>query len=147
MDLIPDNYIQSVFKAKGLKCTPQRIAVFKVIEESKTHLSIEKIHEEVKKVLSNVGLATVYRTLDSLIDLGLIEKVHLEDGCHNFTSALSGHRHAVVCKVCDQIVEYEDCPLDGIKDQVSEKTGFEIDSHYLQLFGTCRQCQAQDNNT
>ena len=56
MDLIPDNYVQSMFKAKGLKCTPQRIAVFKVIEQSKTHLSIEKIHSEVKKILSNVGL-------------------------------------------------------------------------------------------
>ncbi|NIS09720.1 MAG: transcriptional repressor [Candidatus Dadabacteria bacterium] len=145
MDLIVDNYVQSVFKSKGLKCTPQRIAVFKVIEESKTHMSIEKIHTEVKKLLSNVGLATIYRTLDSLIELGLIEKVHLEDGCHNFTSALSGHRHALVCKVCDQIVEYEDCPLEGIKEDVSKKTGFEIDNHYLQLFGTCSDCQASNN--
>jgi len=146
MDLIPDNYVLSVFKAKRLKCTPQRIAVFKVIEDSKTHLSIEKIHNEVKNFLPNVGLATVYRTLDSLIDLGLIEKVHLEDGCHSFTSTLSGHRHALVCKVCDQVVEYEDCPLEAIKEQVSRKTGFKIDNHYLQLFGTCSECQTSSNN-
>ena len=146
MDLIPDNYVLSVFKGKGLKCTPQRIAVFKVIEDSKTHLSIERIHKEVKNFLPNVGLATVYRTLDSLIDLGLIEKVHLEDGCHSFTSTLSGHRHALVCKVCDQIVEYEDWPLEAIKEQVSRKTGFKIDNHYLQLFGTCSECQTLNNN-
>jgi len=142
IDLIPDSYVQSVFKAKGLKCTPQRIAVYKVIDESRTHMSIEKIHADVKRVLPNVGLATIYRTLDSLIELGLIEKVHLEDGCHNFTTAFSGHRHALVCKVCDQVVKYEDCPLEGIKETVSKKTGFKIDTHYLQLFGTCSECQA-----
>ena len=111
MDLIPDSYVLSVFKGKGLKCTPQRIAVFKVIEESKTHLPIERIHKVVKNFLPNVGLATVYRTLDSLIELGLIEKVHLEDGCHSFTSTLSCHRHALVCTGCDQVFEFEYCPL------------------------------------
>lgn len=141
MDLIPDSNVQALFKSRGLKCTPQRIAVYKVIEGSRTHLSIEKIHAGVKKILPNIGLATVYRTLDYLITLGLIEKVHLDDGCHSYTSVLSGHRHALVCRVCDQIVEYEDCPLEGIKNQVSKKTGFKIDNHYLQLFGTCSECQ------
>lgn len=146
MDLSANNYVLSVFRSNGLKCTPQRIAVLNAIEQSKTHLSIEKIHNKVKEYLPNVGLATIYRSLDSLIHIGLIEKVHMEDGCHSFASRLSGHKHALVCKVCDQIVEYEDCPLESIKNQVSEKTGFKIDNHYLQLFGTCRECQTSDNS-
>jgi len=146
MDLTTNSYVLSVFRSKGLKCTPQRIAVLKTVEESRTHLSIEMIHKKVKKYLPNVGLATVYRSLDSLIGLGLIEKVHLDDGCHSYTSTLSGHRHALVCRECDQILEYEDCPLDRIKEQVSRKTGFRIDNHYLQLFGTCKDCQAVVQN-
>ena len=144
MNLTTNSYTLRVFRENGLKCTPQRIAVLKIIEASNTHLSVDKIHNMVKKFLPNVGLATIYRSLDSLVELGLIEKVHLDDGCHSYTSASGGHKHALVCRECDQIVNYEDCPLEDIKEQISKKTGFRIENHYLQLFGTCRACQTAE---
>ena len=144
MDLSTDKYILSVFRNKGFKCTPQRIAVLKTIEDSETHLSVEKIHNKVNSYLPNIGLATIYRSLDSLVSMGLIERVHTDDGCHSYVSALNGHRHAIVCKVCDRILDYEDCPLENIVEQVSKKTGFLIDNHHLQLFGTCKECQSTE---
>jgi len=91
-----------------------------------------------------VAVISSWKYLRSSIET--FEAGDIEDGCHSFTSTLSGHRHALVCKVCDQIVEYEDCPLEGIKEEVSRKTGFKIDNHYLQLFGTCSECQTSNSN-
>lgn len=134
--------IKEIFHDKGLKCTPQRQAVLKVLQESKGYLSINRIHGNVKELLPDTGLATVYRSLETLVELNLAVKVHLEDGCHSYAIAPDGHRHPIVCTECNRLIEFAECPIEDISKKLSEDTGFKIDNHFLQLFGKCKECQA-----
>ncbi len=133
--------IKSMFHDKGFKCTPQRLAVLKVLHDTSAYLSINTIHLKVKEFLPNTGLATVYRSLETLVDLNLVVKVHLEDGCHSYVIAPEGHRHPIVCTDCNKVIEFAECPLDDLSKQISENTGVQIKTHFLQLFGKCKECQ------
>ena len=134
--------LKSVFHERRLKCTPQRLAVLKVLQDSAAHLSINMIHRNVKELLPGTGLATVYRALETLADLNLIVKVHLEDGCHSYAVAPEGHRHPIVCTECNKVIEFAECPLDKLSEKLSNDTGVQIQNHFLQLFGKCKECQA-----
>lgn len=136
------NAIKTLFHKRGLKCTPQRLAVLGILEESPKHFSIMEIHKKVKKVLPGTGLATVYRALEALVDLGLIARVHLVDGCHSYTVAPIGHKHSIVCVECNRVMDFAECPIEDISKKLSIKTGFTIQKHFLQLFGKCRTCQS-----
>jgi Fur family transcriptional regulator, ferric uptake regulator len=133
--------VKTLFHKRGLKCTPQRLAVLGILEKSPRHFSIVEIHKKVKKVLPGTGLATVYRALEALVDLGLIVKVHLDDGCHSYTVAPIGHQHSIVCMGCNRVMDFAECPIEDISRKLSIKTGFAIQKHFLQLFGKCRACQ------
>lgn len=138
-----DNYqeLKDYFHEKGLKCTPQRLAVLKVLQDTRAYLSINTIHLRVKELLPDTGLATVYRSLETLVDLDLAVKVHLEDGCHSYAIAPEGHRHPIVCTDCNKVIEFAECPLEDLSKKISKETGVQINTHFLQLFGKCRECQ------
>lgn len=133
--------LKAVFHSKKLKCTPQRLAVLRALRESGAYMSINTLDRKVKELLPGTGLATVYRALETLEDLGLVVKVHLEDGCHSYAVAPEGHRHPVVCTVCNKVIEFAECPLDTLSEKLSKDTGVQIDNHFLQLFGKCRECR------
>ncbi len=134
--------IRSVFHKRGLKCTPQRLAVLDVLLNTQTHLSINEIHCQVKQELPDMGLATVYRTLEILVDLELAAKVHLENGCHSYTAATGGHRHPILCTDCNRLIEFAGCPIDEISEKLTTETGFLVNDHFLQIFGKCKECQS-----
>jgi Fur family ferric uptake transcriptional regulator len=133
--------IKTFFHKQGLKCTPQRLVVLSVLKESQKFFSIMEIHKSVKKILPGTGVATIYRALETLIDLGLVIRVHLEDGCQSFAVAPIGHHHPIVCIGCKRVVDFAECPIEAISGKLSRKTGFTIQNHFLQLFGKCRACQ------
>jgi Fur family ferric uptake transcriptional regulator len=135
--------VGTLFHKNRLKCTPQRLAVLCVLDGSKTHLSISDIHKRVKRILPGTGLATVYRALETLVDLGLVVRVHLEDGCHSYAIASDEHQHPIVCMKCNRVVKFKECPLEDISKELSRKTGFIIQKHFLQLFGRCERCQTE----
>jgi Fur family transcriptional regulator, ferric uptake regulator len=126
--------LKAFFHSKKLKCTPQRLAVIKALRESGAYMSINQLDRKVKEMLPGTGLATVYRALETLEELGLVVKVHL-------AVAPEGHRHPVVCTVCNKVIEFAECPLDTLSEKLSKDTGVQIDNHFLQLFGKCRECR------
>lgn len=134
--------IRSIFHERGLKFTPQRKAVLRVLKDTNAYLSINKIHANVKEILPATGLATVYRSLETLVELELAVKVHLEDGCHSYALAPEGHRHPIVCTDCSKVIEYTECPIEELSKKVSKDTGIPIQNHFLQLFGKCKECRA-----
>jgi Fur family transcriptional regulator, ferric uptake regulator len=89
-----------------------------------------------------LGLVTVYRTLDVLLTLGLVRKLHREEGCHSYAPATHDHGHHVICQRCQRAVEFEGCDLDAVISAVVAQTGFHIQSHWLEMFGVCPECQA-----
>jgi len=88
----------------------------------------------------NVGLVTVYRTLDLLSDLGYVRRVHSDHGCNGFAKVARGHRHHLICKRCGKVVDFEGCDLSSMVTRVERETGFVIDDHMLELLGMCSAC-------
>ena len=133
--------LKGIFHEKGFKCTPQRLAVLKVLQDKQAYLSINTIHQKVKELQPETGLATVYRSLETLVDLNLAVKVYLEDGHHSYAMAPKGHRHPIVCTECNKVIEFAECPLDDLSKKITKDTGVEINTHFLQLFGKCGECE------
>ena len=134
--------LKAIFHSKRLKCTPQRLVVLKALRESGAYMSINQLDRKVKEMLPGTGLATVYRALETLEELRLVVKVHLEDGCHSYAVAPEGHMHPVVCTECSRVIEFAECPLGELSEKLTQDTGILIENHFLQLFGKCRECRA-----
>ncbi|TAK31213.1 MAG: transcriptional repressor [Chloroflexota bacterium] len=133
--------VMGLLRQRGLRCTAQRLAVLKVLDETPHHLSAQEVLSAVRQDLPRVGLATIYRTLELLADLGLVARVHLVDGCHRYTAASSGHRHQLICSRCGLVVEFGECALSGLTETIARRTEFAIEGHWLQLYGRCRDCR------
>lgn len=134
----------------GFKLTPQREATVKILlENEKDHLSAEEIFMFLKKNNSDIGLATVYRTLEILTQLHVTNKVLFEDGLarYDLHRGKSSHfHHHLLCIQCGEIDEiYEDLLLDIEKD-VEARYHFVIKDHRLTFHGICTKCQEKNNN-
>jgi Fur family transcriptional regulator, ferric uptake regulator len=88
-----------------------------------------------------LGEVTVYRTLDILSSLGLVRRLHTEDGCHTYALATHGHGHHVICQRCKRAVEFEGCDIGQVVNAVERQTGFRVADHWLEIFGLCPECQ------
>ncbi len=129
--------------AHGYKDTQQRRAVLRVVLASRECLDAAEVHAKAQATCPRIGLTTVYRTLEILADLGVVRRVHLQQGCHSYALASSGHHHHVVCSICHSAIEFEGCDLSNVVRSATRQTGFRVEGHWLQLFGTCPSCQGK----
>lgn len=132
---------KALLKDEGLKSTPQRLAVVHVLHSSGKYLSINEILEGVKEHLPGTGLATIYRTLEMFVDLGLVKRVHFPDGCHSYALSTGEHSHQMVCTKCDSVFSFSECPIENMDISFTRHNGFRVNNHFVQLFGECKDCQ------
>ena len=120
-------------RGAGYKATPQRTAVLRALI-AEQHQSLE----EIRARCPEVGLVTVYRTLDLLNELGLVRRLDLGDGARY--ELAEDHHHHMICESCVDISEFDECPLDPTLLPV-ENSDFEIRSHSLEVYGRCAVCR------
>ncbi len=125
------------------KLTRPRQIVLDVIARADQHLTPAEIYRQAKAQSPHLGLTTVYRTLDLLIELGYIQRVHFAAGCHSYAAIARPHGHHLVCSECGRAVEFEDCDLDALMQSLQAKTGYTIQVHMLELMGQCPNCQTK----
>lgn len=136
------NFWEQRLSEDGYRITASRRAVIEVLQHTEAPLSPQDILEHARATHPPLGLVTVYRMLNLLVDMKLVRRVHFEGGCHGYLPASPGHHHAVVCQACGRAVEFSgDSDLDTLVARVEAHTGFRIDDHLLQLFGVCPTCQ------
>lgn len=128
--------------ARGYKNTPQRRIILQVLAESSRHLSAEEIAKQVKKVEAGISVATVYRNIKLMVELGLVSKLDLHDGPARY-ELNQGHNHHLVCLGCGNAIKLDVCPMQGEIKKLIEESGFEVDSHHFEITGYCRECQAR----
>jgi len=134
--------IATLLRQRGYKLTPQRRAILGAIAESRDHLTPAAIYDKVKHEYNNIGLVTIYRTLELLTRLGLICEVHVGGNCHSYLLRRpSEHHHHIICSNCGTVIDFIDCDLSEVEQRLSEQTGFDIEGHLLEFLGHCRQCQ------
>jgi Fe2+ or Zn2+ uptake regulation protein len=86
-------------------------------------------------------LVTVYRTLEKLEELQLVQRVHQPHGCHCYLPATTGHQHLMLCQKCGEAEYFSGDDLDALIETLSHQSGYLIQEHWLQLFGLCENCK------
>jgi len=107
-------------------------------------LSALQVFDASRAHYPDLGLTTVYRTLDLLSDVGAIRRVHGDGHCETFVPAETHHGHCVVCHRCGKVAEFTDCDASGLIVAATRETGFAIDEHLLQLSGVCAECRGRE---
>ncbi len=124
-------------QADGSRITAPRRAVVETLIESEYVLNPLEIYAQAKEKYPRLGLVTVYRTLEKLENLGLVERVHQPEGCQAYIAAQRGHHHLVICEQCGRAAYFSGDRLSGLVLDVEGESGYQIRDHWLQLFGTC----------
>ena len=128
--------------ARGHRMTgPRRQIVTALARRGST--TAQELYESLRADGSGIGRATVFRTLELLSGLGVLERVHGDAGYHNYALAQPGHSHQIICSDCGTTLEFSDCALDSLLTGLAQRTAFRIDGHWLEVFGVCRSCQQQ----
>jgi Fur family ferric uptake transcriptional regulator len=137
-------------KRCGRRITVGREAIVQALSETSDHLSAEDIYTRIHDKYPNVGLTTIYRTLDMLVNLGLVFKFDFGDGRarYELSEGLKGgqHHHHLVCTECKRVIDYADFIKDElnllqqIEKALSEKYRFKINHHMIQFYGICQNC-------
>lgn len=147
---MPNNQerFKMLLKQNGLKVTKQRITILEVLEDRPgEHLTAEEIYDCVKDQYPDIGLATVYRTIQLLSELHLIDKLNLDDGYVRYEIGKSGtstethHHHHLICLDCGKVSSFEDDLLDTLEKKIMDNVGFEVVDHEVKLFGYCKECK------
>lgn len=125
----------------GYRLTESRKTVVDVIAGSQRALSPLEVFDLARARHTGLGLVTVYRTLEKLEELGLIQRVHQPRGCQAFIAAFTGHQHLILCSQCGNVQFFDGDNLDGLIHDIGKETGYQIHDHWLQLFGLCSECQ------
>ncbi|GKU25309.1 Fur family transcriptional regulator [Clostridium folliculivorans] len=142
------NQLKEDLKKKGYKLTPQRRAIVDTILLNKgKHLTAEEIYDEVKLGCPEIGLATVYRTILLLEEMGIIYRLDLNDGSARYEMAHDDehHRHHhLVCNNCGKVIEVEADLLDDLEELIEKKCDFKIMDHSVKFYGLCSECVDKD---
>ena len=125
----------------GYRLTAARRAVVEAVQKSTRALTPVEVFDMARKKYRALGLVSVYRTLEKLEELHIIQRVHQPQGCQAFIAASQSHEHLLLCQNCGQVLFFEGDDLDTLIKSISKKTGYKINEHWLQLFGLCQACQ------
>jgi Fe2+ or Zn2+ uptake regulation protein len=117
--------------------------VVETIVSSPHALNPLEVFELARKRYPKLGLVTVYRTVEKLEELDLIQRLHQPAGCHAFVPNSSGHQHILVCQACGRVEFFsgENDQIDLLMTEVGQASGYRVKDHWLQLFGVCGNCQ------
>lgn len=139
------------FRGCGYRITVPRQAILDVLSKTNEHLSAEDIYLKVHKSYPGTGLTTVYRTVELLVDLGLLFKFDFGDKRARYELAEGPkgerHHHHLVCTDCKRVIDYTDFIdeekelLDRTEKGLSKKHNFKINGHSIQFFGLCDKCK------
>lgn len=139
------------FKIKGLRLTTPRKIILDILSKTEEHPSAEEIYLKVHKNYPNIGLTTVYRTLELLISWGVVHKFDFGEGKSRYELIDHpdglGHHHHLICSVCKKIINYTDFVDEELKlitkleERLSKKHNFAINNHVIEFYGYCNDCK------
>ena len=129
-----DQYLE----AHSLKQTNQRKVIVEHFLRINAHVDAEELHRRIREEGHDIGLATIYRTLNLLKDIGIVEQQSFNDGRNVFEvlSPNSHHDH-LICTECGKVIEFEDAEIEALQEKIAAKYQMKLKTHRLDLFGTC----------
>ena len=128
---------------RGYRLTEPRRVIIAALRDAGRYCTATQLYERLRG--RAVGLASVYRTLELLAELGLAERRAETGGEASFLYCSPRHHHHVVCTSCGTVREIDACPDDHLAHAVERETGFQIERHTLDFYGLCATCRDSDS--
>lgn len=134
---------RNLLKSNGLKYTKQREAVLQVLYNNDEHYTPEDLYLLVKDSFPklNVGIATIYRTLNLLEESSMATSISFGSQGKKFELATKPHHDHMICRHCGKIIEFEDATIEKRQQKIAKDHGFKLTSHLMQLYGICSDCR------
>ncbi len=141
-------------KAEGYKITSPRKSILSVLERLGGHPNAREVFQDINSVSSDIGLTTIYRTLELFVKLGILKKYDFGDGHSRYeiTNEKSDHHHHIICEKCLKVIEYRDfhdeemALIKKIQSKLEKKYHFSIRQHDLDFYGLCKECADKENS-
>ena len=128
-------------KSTGLKATLPRLKILEVFQQgSQRHMTAEDVFRVLLEERSDIGLATVYRGLQWLVDAGLVDSIRNSEGETTYRRCSPVHHHHLICRRCGRAVEVAGEPLEVWSRQVAAEHGFREPEHFVEVYGICSSC-------
>lgn len=132
--------VVKVLKEKGYKVTPQRIAVYEVLKNTKAHPTVEAIYNKLQPMYPTMSLATVYKSLEMFKDLDLVQELNVGEDKFRYDANVKPHPH-ITCVACGRVDDVDNEMFFNLSEQVSSKTGYQITGQKLYFYGHCPECR------
>ncbi|MFC1987413.1 Fur family transcriptional regulator [Chloroflexota bacterium] len=136
----PDSTVKAL-NATGLKITSQRALILEVIRHGQGHLDADEVYRQARAKKPRLSLSTVYRTLQTLKKLGLVEEVHFDETHHHYEIKPPTKHHHLVCLDCGRVIEFQYPLARLVKRNVTEAKDFEITGSEVRITGYCPTCR------
>lgn len=130
-----------MLKAEGYKITKQRQAILEILAEGPAHLTAEEVYRRVRAKKPTTSFATVYRTLDLLRELNLVNQLDFGDGHRRYEVSQKGNHHHLICTECGAVHEIPAKPFAEIDKEAEENLHFTPVSHRFAIYGVCANCK------
>lgn len=142
--------LKQKFHERQYKLTSQRQTILQAfVDNPENHLSAEDVYSIVRQHAPEIGLATVYRTLELLSDLDILQKMNFGDGRSRYEineTSSPHHHHHLICLACGKVKEFEDDLLETLETVIARKSKFAIVDHQLKFYGYCQECQSKSED-
>lgn len=122
---------------RGHRMTASRRRVLEALVRAPAHFTVEDLFG----LAPGVGRATVFRTMKLLQDLNVVCRVRMEDGSLHYRLSTRGHHHHLVCRTCGRVEDFSTCDVASLVDDLSRNTAYEIEGHWLEVYGRCASCR------
>ena len=132
--------LELVLREKGYKLTEQRRLIIKAFVESSGHHTAQEVFDLVKGKCKDINFSTIYRNLELLSTLELINKLQLESGISHYELSGMVHHHHIICKKCGEMREIDICPYASLGDEQLKALDFKVTDHKFELYGYCSKC-------
>ena len=138
--------LRAKFRDNNYKLTSQRQDILDVLLNNfGEHFSAEELYAEVKKINPDIGLATVYRTLELMCQLGIAHQLDFDSNYKRYELNLEGgHHHHLICIDCGRIIEFNDQDLEDFEKRLEEDYQFRIIEHRIKFYGQCKECKKRE---
>lgn len=131
-------------KTASVRITPQRHAILEYLIQCMTHPTADDIYKALEGKFPNMSVATVYNNLRVFREAGLVKELTYGDAASRFDFVTNDHYH-MICECCGKIVDFHYPALSEVEQFASQVTGFKVNSHRLEVYGTCPDCLVGEN--
>jgi len=137
------SHMLEAMRERGLRLTPQRLAILKILAESENHPSVEAVHQLILRDFPTTSLATVYKTVSLLKQMGQVLELAFADAGSRYDGAKPFPHPHVICTKCGAIADPEFSSMAEMAKEMADKSGYRITTHRLDFFGLCPNCRGK----